>query len=476
METVLENDISRKLTLISELYSTHHYLEIQKVACLLGCSKKTLIKDIAQINEHLAVIQVHRTKGLLFDRSKGVNFHYFYSVYLNDSISVKMLYEILKKEPCITSLALDLYVSESKLRGLVDKWNAYFLKRQLRMSIKTKLNVLSLTGNETNIRLFTHYMLYELQFNQIYTREIRKDEVYQAYMAFISSQFQLEHSDHYEMTQSYFYVLASIYRTKKGHFDHNLPNYYSAVKHVETEAFSTWQETMMKAFQLPFTLTVANQLLHRYYLARYCRQTVLHYEIQQKTSRFVEVVLQNFTKLTVSDQLKQRMIKDLTVNFQYEPDVTFFLFNTSALIFKSQHEYYHLFFMELDAIFKENELKFSTIARKQSFHREMIYTMNAEINLAKYILKRPIVAVYLFEREEIIKALTNVLQMFFGDRIEIQRVIEPNLQLEQADWVITNYQLPDEFEQQRIDFQGIVTIDWLYRMDEKIKLQSLLRE
>lgn len=475
MESVLENDISRKITLISELYSTHHYLEMQKILKFLRCSKKTLIKDISEINEHIAIIEVHRTKGLLFDRSQGVNFHYFHSMYLNDSISVKMLFEIIKNEPCITSLALDLYVSESKIRGLVDKWNTYFLKRKLHISILTKLNVLSLTGNETNIRLFTHYMLYELQFNKIYTREIVNEEVYQAYLAFITSEFQLENESPYEATKAYFYLLASIYRTRKGHFDKNVAVYHSPDKLAGTENYQAWQTLMMRAFKLPITKAIASQLLHRFYLARHCPQPKLHYEIQKKTRRFVEVLLHSLTGISVSEQTKQRMIKALTVNFQYEPDITFFLFNTSALVFKLQYKCYQLFFKELDTIFKDNELEFSTLARKQSFYREIINTMNGEINLAKHILKRPLVLIYLFEREEIIKSLTNILRMFFGERIDIRIVTEVERELIESDWVITNYQLTDDLEQKRIDFTGIVTSDWLYRIDEKIKQRFLLR-
>ncbi|SPN72813.1 protein of unknown function [Brochothrix thermosphacta] len=70
MLSILENDISRKLTILDNLYKSNRHISIAEMIELLNCTRKTLSKDIASINAAYDVVEYHREKGFFLIRRK----------------------------------------------------------------------------------------------------------------------------------------------------------------------------------------------------------------------------------------------------------------------------------------------------------------------------------------------------------------------------------------------------------------------
>lgn len=105
MLSILENDIERKLNLIETLYKTNECIIIEDMITSLKCTRKTLAEEIANVNEKYNVIEYHRGKGLFFNTSKGVNFHFYYCTYLKESLYVEILKLILIDEISVVRIS-----------------------------------------------------------------------------------------------------------------------------------------------------------------------------------------------------------------------------------------------------------------------------------------------------------------------------------------------------------------------------------
>lgn len=72
---------------------------------------------------------MRKQKAFSFNKNKGVNFNYLYGYLLTESTSVQLLKQIIIEEPTITDIAYDIFISESKVRKLIGKWNEYLKGR-----------------------------------------------------------------------------------------------------------------------------------------------------------------------------------------------------------------------------------------------------------------------------------------------------------------------------------------------------------
>ncbi|WP_141691012.1 helix-turn-helix domain-containing protein, partial [Brochothrix thermosphacta] len=158
VKNILENHLARKLILIELLYNKKKYIQIEDAIEILDCSKNTLLKDILEINNYFYIIEFEKNKGFFFNKERGINFNFIYCKLLTESMSVQLLFNILTSEATITDISHDMFVSESKVRKIVSRWNCYINSRNFSFEISVEKNKLILEGNETEIRLFCHYM------------------------------------------------------------------------------------------------------------------------------------------------------------------------------------------------------------------------------------------------------------------------------------------------------------------------------
>lgn len=171
MKNILENHLARKLILIELLYNKKKYIQIEDAIEILDCSKNTLLKDILEINNYFYIIEFEKNKGFFLNKERGINFNFIYGKLLTESMSVQLLFNILTSEATITDISHDMFVSESKVRKIVSRWNCYINSRNFSFEISVEKNKLILEGNETVIRLFCHYMLLELNYSNIFEPE-----------------------------------------------------------------------------------------------------------------------------------------------------------------------------------------------------------------------------------------------------------------------------------------------------------------
>lgn len=466
MFTILENDISRKLLILDVLYCSDRYISIDEMITIANCTRKTLSKDLVTINEKQDVIEYHREKGLFYNKTKGVNFHFFYCTYLKESLYVEILRLILIEELTVVSMSRKLFISESKTRRIIEVWNQYFSERDFSFAIKTSGESTILLGDETQIRWFSHIMLFELSFIEIYDCEIQEKQEYLTYRTLLKDTFFDADIKEYECKRSFFYAQAALYRIKKGHRDHNRDIYLSFDNEEKTETLREFEELMSIETGVKFNLCIKNQLIPKYYFPDLCSKTD---EPNLTMKKIVEDIVETLEidKVDMTAELT-RIIAKMTHLYNYEPTATYFLLDFIGLNYQKQKKNHYHFNKTVDRIFKDNNMVFPNRKRKQIFYRELVFLLNTELDLQKYILRRPVLAVYVFASESMGDAMVNLLRIYFGGRIELHVTDDIDEKLIHSDLILSNYLLPKELEGKKVHFLEAIDLNWLHLLDSKL--------
>lgn len=470
LKRILEKDIHRKLIILNSLYQQGDYIAIDDILSYLNCSKKTLLKDIEDINSYHDIIDNNKAKGISINKERSIDFNFFYGYFLNQSVAVKTLKIILINEPSIHQIADELFVSESKTRIIIRQWNMYFCERNFNFKItKDNFNI-SIEGDETEIRLFMHYMLFSLKFNEIYTCNVDKSQLYSSYLLMINETLDRTDLDEYNMRKSFFYTLSSLYRTAKGHLDKNR-GYYFDLSENKVKKLSNWENILYEKFKFELTEPVTRQLIHKsFFIEDHASNGVkISHDLEKKISGFIETMFNNIELLSAKKYVKERIISRLSYFLSYEPLITYFLFDTSTATFEFQKKQYSQFFRKLDELIIEYKIVFYSTMQKQAFYREMVYVLNIEISLAKYILKKPTVTLYVFEKKHIKNSAVKLMTLFFGDRVLVRISDNLNDETKKSNIIISNYILPQELQHKKVQFQEVISLEWLYQLDGKLK-------
>lgn len=469
MLSILENDISRKLTILDNLYKSNRHISIAEMIELLNCTRKTLSKDITSINAAYDVVEYHREKGFFFNKTKGVNFYFFYCTYLRESLHVEVLRLILIEELSIVKISRRLFMSESKTRRLIDVWNQYFNERNFDFLIKTSADCTMILGNETQIRWFNHTMLFELEYIDIYEFKLQESREYGAYKSVLKNDFFDSNTSEHEKIKSFFYVKAALYRTNKGHVDNNEEVYLSFGTNMKNNTLIQFENIMAIETGVYFTDDVRNQILPKYYFPSLCE------EIDSGTSEIMKIINDVFDYILTTEESENRYRAEKKVTLKmnhlhkYGPEVTYFLLDFVALNYKTQQEYYFYFYEELNKIVAKHNFLFESEKQKQLFYKELVLLLNVELSLPKYVLKRPRVTIYLFASHSTIQSTIKIIKSYFGDRIELRVADCINDKLHESDLIISNYFFLGNLEAKKVHFQETIDLKWLYLLDSKLK-------
>lgn len=471
MKNVLENHLARKLLLIEELYNKKKYLQLDEAAELLCCSKNTLSKDIMEINKKFYVIEYEKTKGLSFNKNKGVNFNYLYGYLLTESTSVQLLKQIIIEEPTITDIAYDIFISESKVRKLIGKWNEYLKGRNFSFKIIIDKNKLILAGNETDIRLFCHYMFFGLNYTDIYDQTTSDSQLYRLYKENIKKQYSSKcNIGDYELTKAYYFMITALYRIKNGHYDNVFEDYHPFKVSFSSTLYRNLETKITQVFNVEVDTKLVNQIIHHSYFKEYNQELApIMLEVKEKYERFVQNIIDCIPNLILTEETTRKIKESLLLILLHSPQIKYFLVDHNINVYNVHFKQYRNFFMIINDLAEQEGNIFKSEEIRRAFFIKLVYTLNAEICIAKYTLTRPCIAIYSFGTADVKKALKSLMQMFFGERIGI--LITDNLEgkTEEADLIITNYLLPTSYEDKTIYFPENVTLEWLFSLDEELK-------
>lgn len=148
MKNCLSKQHLRHLKIINLLYSNKN-MTLDKISFTLGFNSRTLRKDIEQINDYSAPIEILSSKnGFYTYIPMNYNINYLYAAILRDSTEFSLIEEIFFNENhSIDSLSEKLFISSSTLRRTISYINKTLKKKQIKISSQPLL----LTGNEAEI-------------------------------------------------------------------------------------------------------------------------------------------------------------------------------------------------------------------------------------------------------------------------------------------------------------------------------------
>lgn len=469
MKNILENHLARKLTLIELLYNKKKYIQVEEAITILDCSKNTLLKDILEINNYFYIIEFEKNKGFFLNKEKGINFNFIYGKLLTESLSVQLLFNILTSEATITDISYDMYVSESKVRKIVANWNCYINSRKFSFEISVEKNKLRLEGNETEIRLFCHYMLLELNYTNIFEPETSDSQLYAVFKENVLAQYEnIIPLDEYELRKMYYFMLTSLYRIKHGHTDNNR-TYKKMDLKTDSILFRELNRLVIGEFNLELNEQLMNQIIHHSFLnGIYQKLSTSQLENKLKYERFIDNILEYFPKSTITSEMRKKISKKLALILLYSRNVLYFLIDHNDDVYKHHIQQYHEFFNVINTIADKDKVFFISQENKQFFLIQLVYTLNSELGMVKYTMSQPTVAIYAFATLEEKNGLRNLVKMFFGDRIEV--LVIADLDDKSTDIVITNYILSNKSECMMVHYPGKVTLDWLYNLADKLEI------
>lgn len=78
LKRILEKDIHRKLIILNSLYQQGDYIAIDDILSYLNCSKKTLLKDIEDINSYHDIIDNNKAKGISINKERSIDFNFLW--------------------------------------------------------------------------------------------------------------------------------------------------------------------------------------------------------------------------------------------------------------------------------------------------------------------------------------------------------------------------------------------------------------
>lgn len=311
MKNILENHLARKLILIELLYNKKKYIQIEDAIEILDCSKNTLLKDILEINNYFYIIEFEKNKGFFLNKERGINFNFIYGKLLTESMSVQLLFNILTSEATITDISHDMFVSESKVRKIVSRWNCYINSRNFSFEISVEKNKLILEGNETEIRLFCHYMLLELNYSNIFEPETSDSQLYSVFKANVLAQYEnVIPLDEYELRKMYYFMLTSLYRIKNGHTDNNR-TYKKMDLNTDSNMFRELNRLVIGEFNLELNEQLMNQIIHHSFLnGIYQNLSTSQIEKKRKYEHFIDTILDYFPKSTITSEKRKKFRKN----------------------------------------------------------------------------------------------------------------------------------------------------------------------
>lgn len=213
----LEKPVSIKINLLYFIDLMGPVVEVESILRFLSVSKNTLKKYIQEINEISDDYHIKYKENMLItdDTNKKTGSIVAREI-LDESINLRIFYEIFRYEPTLNELSEKLYLSNSSILTKIASINKYFREKKIIASIESK-GQYQIVGNEEAVRQFLSIIFFEI--NNFHLLNPYRDVLSEAHR-FIEKYFPTRHTfSRSNAVDVYLYV--SIVRTAQGHRIYN---------------------------------------------------------------------------------------------------------------------------------------------------------------------------------------------------------------------------------------------------------------
>lgn len=387
MINFLEKQIERQIkisTLINEDLNSVNVLSNK-----LGVIEKTIEGDIEDFNQKFspARIDILDNKKVSLYIPSDMSLSDLFSNILSSSITIKVLKQILEKEPTLKHLSEEIYLSETSIRRVITRVNNYFVDQDLDIEISI-LPKLCIHGSERDIRAFFCQMYLE-----IYDRNSLP--MYALIYDALANCFELfAENDSYRLSVNLkliFFILIGLIRIGNKHYMEKNQNY------------NVNEEMINKLYTYLSTKTVMGTEFSRYY-----NFTINKENIQDILSINVVNIGPNIVKQDLLNIYEKRMYEitsQLLTKYFQEVDLSFLITE------KKKSDFYKIVALSSDRnSFKVNyyDIFYHQIIKRtpwivERFEKEFLHSdLSATININSSRLKEIFVELYM-QTEELIE-------------------------------------------------------------------------
>ncbi|EUJ24287.1 Capsule synthesis positive regulator acpB [Listeria grandensis FSL F6-0971] len=160
MNGILEKDKERQLLVIKLLLSDHKIWDRQEICKLVNCSKKTLARDLKNLEHSLPPnwSLINTIEGISLEKPFDENFIHLFSAFFSETYLFRLCYDIYdEKKLSLAAWCQENFVSQATIYRKLTPVHRYLKSIHLQLENKP----LDLIGKESQIR----FLFYDLFFN-----------------------------------------------------------------------------------------------------------------------------------------------------------------------------------------------------------------------------------------------------------------------------------------------------------------------
>jgi hypothetical protein len=341
----LEKSVTKKINLLYFIDLLGPTIDVNNILHFLSISKNTLKKYIKEINEGTSDYHINYKDNRLYikDNQKKTGSIVAREI-LDESINLKIFYEIFRYELTLSELAEKLFLSNSTILNKITSINSYFREKELLISIENKGSY-QVLGDEVSIRKFLSIIFFEI--NNFDLLNPYRDILSEAHRL-IEKYFPSRHT-FYKSNAVDVALYVSIVRTAQGHLIYQslseIPDEISAEVKLIHEYFftkkpliNTIERLHKTTYDLLFTANTVNRDLveatnisktsilingEQYsklesILLRYCKL----YGVIMSNREKNEFLLYLCKRVFLTDPYNQVFLKDFEIHFNYLREIS----------------------------------------------------------------------------------------------------------------------------------------------------------
>ncbi|MBL1229143.1 helix-turn-helix domain-containing protein [Enterococcus sp. BWB1-3] len=169
---ITEKDLSRKISLLENLVN-HPQLTAKELAANIGTTERTVFNDIQSLRSDLPMgwqLEADGNNGLSLISADYATTNEVWEYFMKDSISIQLIKKLLfSKKLAVQTFVNTHGISFETLKRHTKKVNQKLKDFQLRITVSA--TAISLTGEESSIRVFYHRLLLPFTHNNFFFEE-----------------------------------------------------------------------------------------------------------------------------------------------------------------------------------------------------------------------------------------------------------------------------------------------------------------
>lgn len=165
---LLEKKIQRQLDILDYFLDHGKEISFVQIQADLSVTKPTLLTDIENINQQDERFNIQvEAQSINIEEYSYEMIQLIGKKLLRKSPTVMFLYYLLHEELNINSMSKKLFVSHMTTHRMIKQMNQYFTSQSLAMEIQVD-KIITIKGNENQIRKFYRYLLTEVFLTDLY--------------------------------------------------------------------------------------------------------------------------------------------------------------------------------------------------------------------------------------------------------------------------------------------------------------------